>query len=49
MFMRKSILKRLFLNWLSQVINILRILAVVISWKEMKYFTYEYKKACNLD
>ena len=51
LFMRKSIIiKRFFLSWLTQVINTFKNLnsSCYISYKEMKYFTYEYKKACNL-
>ena len=51
LFMRKSIIvKRFFLSWFTQVINTLKNLnsSCYISYKEMKYFTYEYKKACNL-
>ena len=44
------IIKRFFLNWLTQVIYNFKKLnsSDYISYKEMKCFTYKYKKACNL-
>ena len=45
--------KRFFLRWSTQVINTLINLTALVKFQcltimEMNYFTYEYKKACNL-
>ena len=46
-YMRKSIIKRFFLNWLTQEIKYFKKLnsSGYISYKKMNYFTYEYKNS----